>query len=117
MIFCNSTSLKMPRGIEHSENQYVIRMLLILFIVNINLKIYDFILKYRMYGQNISHEVATVNTKFSTGHIQSVSHSLYFSSKYSPFSCLSFCVFLFFSLVHLHFVLYKKFIDSSFSWS
>jgi len=39
-----------------------------MFIVNINLKIYDSILKYRMYGHNIRHKDAIVNIKFSTGH-------------------------------------------------
>jgi len=47
-----------------------------MFIVNINLKICDLILKYRMYGYNISHKAAIVNIKFSTGHIQSVSLTL-----------------------------------------
>jgi len=40
-----------------------------MFIVNINLKIYDFIPKYRMYGHNVWHKAAIVNIKFSAGDI------------------------------------------------
>jgi hypothetical protein len=69
MILSNSTLLKVPRRTEHSDNQYVIRMLLIMFIVNINWKIYSFILKYKIYGNNMSHKAAIINTKFSAGHI------------------------------------------------